>query len=151
MLDLLLALIFSNLHPLLSDFSLALHSFSNTRSIYSFLEKGCLTNGEKFTRQYRQWKVIMSNGGFYGCLSGPQGVSAWWKETAQPRIRSFSFFVAESPKSLKFGQAVVCILPRCSRAKLIPMTWLKSLDMPSKRMKQVRLSIGIRESSQNDC
>ena len=28
-------------------------------------------------------KVIMGNGGFYGCLSEPQGVSAWWKETAE--------------------------------------------------------------------
>ena len=42
-------------------------------------------------------KVIMDNGGFYGCLSEPQGVSAWWKETAQTRIRFFSFLVAESP------------------------------------------------------
>ena len=25
-------------------------------------------------------KVIMGNGGFYGCLSEPQGVSAWRKE-----------------------------------------------------------------------
>ena len=31
-------------------------------------------------------KVIMSNGGFYGCLSEPQGVSAWWKDTAQTRV-----------------------------------------------------------------
>ena len=23
------------------------------------------------------WKVIMGNGGFYGCSSKPQGVSAW--------------------------------------------------------------------------
>ena len=28
-------------------------------------------------------KVIMGNGGFYGCLSKPQDVSVWWKETAQ--------------------------------------------------------------------
>ena len=42
-------------------------------------------------------KVIMGNGGFYGCLSEPYGVTAWWKETAQTRIRSFSFLVAESP------------------------------------------------------
>ena len=27
-------------------------------------------------------KVIMGNGGFKGCLIEPQGVSAWWKETA---------------------------------------------------------------------
>ena len=34
-------------------------------------------------------KVIMGNGGFYGYLSEPQGVSAWWNETAQSRIRFF--------------------------------------------------------------
>ena len=33
-------------------------------------------------------KVIMGNGGFYGCLSEPQGASAWWNETTQTRIRS---------------------------------------------------------------
>ena len=37
----------------------------------------------------------MGNGGFYGSLSELQGVSAWRKETAQTRIRFFSFFVAE--------------------------------------------------------
>ena len=42
-------------------------------------------------------KVIMGNGGFYGCLSEARGVSAWWKETAQTSIHSFSFLVAESP------------------------------------------------------
>ena len=42
-------------------------------------------------------KVIMGNGGFYGCFSEPQGVLAWWKDTAQTHIRSFSFLVAESP------------------------------------------------------
>ena len=31
-------------------------------------------------------KVIMGNGGFYGCLSEPQSVSAWWKETAQTHV-----------------------------------------------------------------
>ena len=31
----------------------------------------------------------MGNGGFYGYLSEPQGVSAWWNETAQSRIRFF--------------------------------------------------------------
>ena len=29
--------------------------------------------------------------GFYGCLSEPQGVSAWWKETAQ--TDRYSFFL----------------------------------------------------------
>ena len=42
-------------------------------------------------------KVIMGNGGFYGCLSESQCVSARWKETAQIRIRSFAFLVTESP------------------------------------------------------
>ena len=28
----------------------------------------------------------MGNGGFYGCFNEPQGVSAWWKETAQTRV-----------------------------------------------------------------
>ena len=42
--------------------------------------------------------VIMGNGGFYGYLIESQGVSAWWKETAQTHyIPSFSFLVAESP------------------------------------------------------
>ena len=45
-------------------------------------------------------KVIMGNSGFYGCLSERQGVYAWWKETAQTRIRSFMFLVAESPEPL---------------------------------------------------
>ena len=31
-------------------------------------------------------KVVMGNGGFYGCLSEPQGVSGWWNETEQTRV-----------------------------------------------------------------
>ena len=31
-------------------------------------------------------KVIMGNGGFYGCLFEPHGVSAWLKETAQTHV-----------------------------------------------------------------
>ena len=58
---------------------------------YSCFEKGCLTNGTMS-------KVIMGNGGFYSCLSESQGVSTWWKETAQARfIPSFSFLATESP------------------------------------------------------
>ena len=30
-------------------------------------------------------KVITGNGEFYGCLSEPPVVSAWWKETTQTR------------------------------------------------------------------
>ena len=41
--------------------------------------------------------VIMGNGGFYGCLSELRGGSAWWRETAQTRIPSISFPVAQSP------------------------------------------------------
>ena len=41
-------------------------------------------------------KVIMGNDCFYSCVIESQGVSAWWKETAQTRICSFSFLVAES-------------------------------------------------------
>ena len=42
-------------------------------------------------------KVIMGNGCFYSCLGELQSVSASWKGTAQTRLRSFSFLVAESP------------------------------------------------------
>ena len=63
---------------------------------------------------YKWWKayatmskVIMGNGGFYCCLSEPQGVSAWWRETAQTSIRFFSFFPAESPwTSIKQSQTL---------------------------------------------
>ena len=40
---------------------------------------------------------FMGKGTFYGCLSEPQGASSWVKETAQTRIRFFSFLVADSP------------------------------------------------------
>ena len=49
--------------------------------VYSCFEKGCLIYmREKFYATILE--VIMGNGGFYGCLSEPQGVSAWWRETA---------------------------------------------------------------------
>ena len=38
-------------------------------------------------------KVIMGNGGFYGCLIEAQDVSAWWKETAQKHKHTYSFFL----------------------------------------------------------
>ena len=61
--------------------------------VYSCFEKGCLTSGEKFTRQCRNllWVMVV-----FTLPWEPQGASAWWKETAQTRIRSFSFLVAES-------------------------------------------------------
>ena len=37
-------------------------------------------------------KVIMGNDDFNGCLSEPQVVSAWWKESAQIRV----FFLSRS-------------------------------------------------------
>ena len=50
----------------------------------------------------------MVNGVFYSCLSEPQGFSAWWKETAQTRIR-FSL-------SLLLNR----LEPQSSKAKLLP-------------------------------
>ena len=43
----------------------------------------------------------MGNGGFYGCLSEPCGVSAWWKARVEGNstntcIHTFSFLVAKS-------------------------------------------------------
>ena len=35
-------------------------------------------------------KVIMGNGGFYGCLNEPHGVSSWGKETTQTHVFVFS-------------------------------------------------------------
>ena len=35
-------------------------------------------------------KVSMGNGGFYGCLREPQGVSAWWKETPKAQLNHFN-------------------------------------------------------------
>ena len=53
-------------------------------------------------------KVIMGNGGFYGCLIGPQDVSAWWKETAQTRVFVLS-------RSLLLNR----LEPQSSKAKLL--------------------------------
>ena len=54
--------------------------------------------------------VVVGNVGFCGflsMLSEPQGVSAWWKETAQTRIRYFS-------RSLLLNRGE----PQSSKAKL---------------------------------
>ena len=56
--------------------------------------KGCLANVEKLTRQCRKLLWVMVD--FTVAWLNPQGVSAWWKETTQTRIRSFSFLVVES-------------------------------------------------------
>ena len=56
-------------------------------------------------------KVIMGNGGFYSCWIESQGVSAWWKETAQTRV----FFL--SPSLLLYD-----LEPRSSKIKpLLPI------------------------------
>ena len=53
-------------------------------------------------------KVIMGNGGFYSCLSEPQGVLVWWKETAQTRAFMLS-------RSLLLNH----LKPQSSKAKLL--------------------------------
>ena len=53
-------------------------------------------------------KVIMGNGGFCVCLSEFQGVSPWWKETAQTRVFILS-------RSLLLSR----LEPQSSKAKLL--------------------------------
>ena len=53
-------------------------------------------------------KVIMGNAGFYGCLSEPQGVSAWRKETAHTHVLILS-------RSLLLNR----LEPQSSKAKLL--------------------------------
>ena len=53
------------------------------RHIQLFRERLSYKRGKTYATMS---KVIMGNGGFYGCLIEPQGVSAWWKETAQARV-----------------------------------------------------------------
>ena len=88
---------FLNHSPLLT-----LVSNSGSDPNYSCFEKGCLTNGEKLTRRYRKllWVMVV-----YVCLSEPRGVSAWWKETAQTRIR-FLFVVESAWTSIKQSQTL---------------------------------------------
>ena len=51
---------------------------------------------------------VMGTGGFYVCLSEPQGVSAWWKETGQTVVFVFS-------RSLLLNH----LEPQSSKAKLL--------------------------------
>ena len=54
------------------------------RFVYSCLGKRLsYKRGKAYTTMS---KVIMGNVDFYGCLSKPQGVSAWWKEIAQTHV-----------------------------------------------------------------
>ena len=65
---------------------------SSSVSLQLFRERLSYKRGKAYATMP---KVIMGNGSFYGCSSEPQGVSAWWNETTQTRIR-FSFLAAES-------------------------------------------------------
>ena len=60
------------------------------------LRKVVLQTGKSFRGNVESYYGC--NGGFKDCLIELQGVSAWWKETAQTHvcIRSFLFLVAES-------------------------------------------------------
>ena len=69
-------------------------AFGRWGSIQLFRERLSYKRGKAYATMS---KAIMGNGRFCGCLSEPQGVSAWWKEAAQTCIRFFSFLVAESP------------------------------------------------------
>ena len=53
------------------------------KNIQLFRERLSFKRGKAYVTMS---KVIMGNGGFYGCLSEHQGVSAWWKETVQIRV-----------------------------------------------------------------
>ena len=68
----------------------------------------CCRNIESFRERFsNQWgkayaimpKVIMGNGGFSGCLSELQDISACWKETAltHASVLSRSLLIAELP------------------------------------------------------
>ena len=48
-----------------------------------FREKLSYNQGKAYTTMPN---ASMGNGGFYGCLSEPCGVSAWWNETALTRV-----------------------------------------------------------------
>ena len=70
------------------------HVYNTVGQIQLFRERLSYKWGKAYATMS---KVIMGNGGFYGCLSEARDASAWWKETAQTSIYSFSFLVAESP------------------------------------------------------
>ena len=74
------------------------------KNIQLFRERLSFKRGKAYVTMS---KVIMGSGGFYGCLSEHQGVSAWWKETAQTRLHFLLFLVAESPwSSIKQSQTL---------------------------------------------
>ena len=56
-------------------------------------------------------QVIMGNCHFYGCLSEPQGVSAWWKETAQTHLFVLSLPLLLSHLSNMAGSEIYPLAP----------------------------------------
>ena len=52
------------------------------------------------TAHVTESKVIMGNGGSYGCLSELQGVSAWWTVTADTRVFMLSISLLINHRSL---------------------------------------------------
>ena len=93
----LLQILFT-VNTILEDTLIMLRKIFFPKNIQLFRERLSYKRGKAYAIMS---KVIMGNGGFYGCLSKPQGVSAWWKETAQTRLRFFSFLVAEPPWTSK--------------------------------------------------
>ena len=65
---------------------------SHCFSIQLFRERLSYKQGKAY-RYVRVSQVTMGNGGFYGCLSKPRGVWAWWKETAQTHVFVLSRFL----------------------------------------------------------
>ena len=64
----------------------------------------------------------MGNGGFYGCLSKPEGVSTWWKETAQSRFR-FSCSLLLNHLELQSSIAKLPIMPIGIVAYAFALPW----------------------------
>ena len=70
-------------------------------------------------------KVIMGNGGFYSCLSEPQCVSAWWKETAQTHVfvLSFSLLLNRLEHQSSKAKLVLPIMPIAIVAYAFTLSW----------------------------
>ena len=70
-------------------------------------------------------KVIMGNGGFYTCLSEPQGVLAWRKEKAQTLVFVLSRFLLLNrlePQSSK-AKLFLPIMPLGLVAYAFTLSW----------------------------
>ena len=78
---------------------------TSTATVQLFRERGSFKREKAYATMP---KVIMGNGGFYGCLVETQGVSAWLKETAQTRV-----FLLARPVLLNH------LKPQSSKTKLL--------------------------------